>query len=214
MIKVMLVDDHELIRIALAKVLGEAGDIEVVAEAASGEEALQKARRTAPQVVILDVEMPGMGGVETTRRLTALPARPRVIVVSVHARAPYPQRLLEAGALGYLPKGARAGDVVAAVRAVSRGQPYISPEIAGELVLAGLRGSGRSPLDSLSRREMQVMMMLTRGQSPQAIAAALNISIKTVFTHRYRIYDKLGVDNDVALTHLALRYGVLDEGEE
>jgi two-component system invasion response regulator UvrY len=210
MIDVMLVDDHELIRIALGKILGEAKDINVVADAGSGEEALEKARRIQPTVVVLDVDMPGMGGVETTRRLTALPSKPRVIVISVHSQAPYPRRLLEAGALGYLPKGGRAEDVLAAVRTVSKGLPYIAPEIAGALALENLPGGSKSPLEVLSRREMQVMMMLTQGNSAQAIAERLNISSKTVCTHRYRIYEKLGVDSDVALTHVAMRYGILE----
>lgn len=210
MIQVMLVDDHELIRIALGKLLSEAQDINIVAEAGSGEEALDKARRIRPDVIILDVDMPGMGGVEATRRLTALPNKPKVIVISVHSQAPYPQWLLAAGALGYLPKGGRAEEVLAAVRSVYKGHPYISPQIAGDLALASLPGGRKAPLECLSPREMQVMMMLTRGQSTQAIAETLNISTKTVFTHRYRIYDKLGVDNDVALTHLAMRYGMLE----
>ncbi len=206
----MLVDDHELIRIALGKILSDAKDVVIVAEASSGEEALRQARRLHPDVVILDVDMPGMGGIEATQRLTALPSQPKVIVVSVHSQAPYPQRLLEAGALGYLPKGARADEVLAAVRSAYRGKPYVDSEIAGTLALASLRGGGKSPLESLSKREMQIMMMLTRGQSTQSIAETLNISTKTVFTHRYRIFDKLGVDNDVELTHLALRYGLLE----
>jgi two-component system invasion response regulator UvrY len=208
MIHVMLVDDHELIRIALAKILNEAEDIKVIAEASSGEEALEKARKVKPGVVILDVQMPGMGGIEAAQRLIALPYRPKIIVISVYTQDPYPRRLLEAGALGYLPKGGRAEEVLAAVRSVAKGRPYLSAEIANALALAGLSGGRGSPLDALSKREMQVMMMLTQGHSPQAIADSLNISIKTVFTHRYRIYEKLNVDNDVALTHLALRHGI------
>jgi two-component system invasion response regulator UvrY len=212
MIHVMLVDDHELIRIALGKILGEAGDIKIVAEAGNGEEALEKARQVRPDVVILDVEMPGMGGIETTQRLSALPCKPKIIVISVHSQAPYPRRLLEAGALGYLPKGGKAEEVLAAVRLVARGRPYLAADIASDLALAGLRGASHSPLESLSKRELQIMMLLTQGHNPQMIAEALNISIKTVFTHRYRIYAKLGVDNDVALTHLAMRHGILQEG--
>jgi two-component system invasion response regulator UvrY len=206
----MLVDDHELIRIALGKILGDASDVSIVAEASNGEEALKKARQDKPDVVILDVDMPGMGGIEATQRLNALPSKPKIIVVSVHSQAPYPQRLLEAGAMGYLPKGARSDEVLAAVRAVNRGKPYVDSEIAGDLAMASLRNSGKSPLDSLSKREIQIMMLLTNGKSTQAIAESLNISIKTVFTHRYRIYEKLDVDNDVELTHLALRYGILE----
>ncbi len=210
MITVLLVDDHQLIRIALGKILGDADGIDVVGEACSGEQALELARRLRPDVVIVDVDMPGMGGVEATRRLSALPSRPKVIVISVYAQSPYPQRMLEAGAMGYLPKGGKAEEVVEAVRSVAQGQPYVAPQIAGDLAMASLRGAGSSPVDCLSRREMQVMLMLTQGHSPQSIAKALNISPKTVFTHRYRIYDKLGVDSDVALTHVALRHGLLD----
>jgi two-component system invasion response regulator UvrY len=111
-----------------------------------------------------------------------------------------------------LPKGGKAEEVLAAVRLVARGRPYLAADIASDLALAGLRGASHSPLESLSKRELQIMMLLTQGHNPQMIAEALNISIKTVFTHRYRIYAKLGVDNDVALTHLAMRHGILQEG--
>jgi two-component system invasion response regulator UvrY len=211
MIHVMLVDDHELIRIALAKILGETQDIQVVAEAGSGEEALEKARRIQPDVILVDVEMPGMGGIEATQRLSALSCKPKVIVISVHYLDPYPRRLLKAGASGYLPKGGRAEEVIKAIRSVALGRPYLSAEIANALALASIESGQRSPLENLSKREMQVMMMLIQGHSPQTIAENLNISVKTVFTHRYRIYDKLGVDNDVALTHLALRHGILKQ---
>ncbi len=210
MIKILLVDDHELIRIALAQILDGASDVQVIGQASSGEAALDLARRLLPDVVIVDVDMPGMGGVEATRRISALPGKPKVIVISVHTQSPYPQRLLEAGATGYLPKAGHAQDILAAVRSVYRGKPYIATEIASDLAMAAVAGD-KSPLDSLSQREMQVMMMLTRGQTLQSIAKALNLSPKTVATHRYRIYGKLGVDNDVALTHLAIRYGLLEE---
>jgi len=209
MIKVMLVDDHELIRIALSKILNDSGDIEVVAEAGSGEDALEKARLVKPEVIIIDVDMPGMGGAEATQRLKTLPCKPKIIVISVHDKPPYPQLLLQAGATGYLPKGGPASDVLAAIHAVAQGKPYIDPGIAGALALANISGTAKSPLESLSRREKQVMLMLTQGQSVQDISKALNISAKTVCTHRYRIYDKLGVDSDVALTHVAMRYDML-----
>ncbi len=209
MITVMLVDDHELIRIALAKILGERDDIAVVAEAGDGEEALARARETRPEVVIVDVDMPGMGGVEATRRLSALPHKPRVIAISVHDQLPYPQQMLEAGAMGYLPKGGGADEIVAAVRSVARGEPYVAPAIAGKLVMANLHRTAVSPLAALSPREQQIMQMLVQGLGPQAIGETLNISAKTVCTHRYRIYEKLGVDSDVALTHLAYRFGLI-----
>lgn len=215
MIRVMLVDDHQLIRIALGQILGGHADIEVVAEAADGEEALVRARAAKPDVILIDVDMPGMGGVEATRRLSALAHKPRVVAISVHEQMPYPQRMLEAGAVGYLPKGGSADEVLAAVRAVARGQPYIAPVIAGKMFLtsmnrSGSAGNGAQVLDTLSAREMQVMLALVNGQSPQQIGEALKISAKTVCTHRYHIYEKLGVDSDVALTHLAYRYGLIE----
>lgn len=215
MIRVMLVDDHQLIRIALGQILSGHTDIEVVAEAADGEEALVRARATKPDVILIDVDMPGMGGVEATRRLSALAHKPRVVAISVHDQMPYPQRMMEAGAVGYLPKGGSADEVLAAVRAVARGQPYIAPVIAGKMFLnsmnrSGGAGNGAQVLDALSAREMQVMLALVNGQNPQQIGEALKISAKTVCTHRYHIYEKLGVDSDVALTHLAYRYGLIE----
>lgn len=215
MIRVMLVDDHQLIRIALGQILGGHADIEVVAEAADGEEALVRARAARPDVILIDVDMPGMGGIEATRRLSALAHKPRVVAISVHDQMPYPQRMLEAGAVGYLPKGGSADEVLAAVRAVARGQPYIAPVIAGKMFLtsmnrSGSAGNGAQVLDALSAREMQVMLALVNGQNPQQIGEALKISAKTVCTHRYHIYEKLGVDSDVALTHLAYRYGLIE----
>ncbi|RTL01492.1 MAG: response regulator transcription factor, partial [Lysobacterales bacterium] len=190
MIRVMLVDDHQLIRIALGQILGGHADIEVVAEAADGEEALVRARAAKPDVILIDVDMPGMGGVEATRRLSALAHKPRVVAISVHDQMPYPQRMMEAGAVGYLPKGGSADEVLAAVRAVARGQPYIAPVIAGKMFLtsmnrSGSAGNGAQVLDTLSAREMQVMLALVNGQNPQQIGEALKISAKTVCTHRY-----------------------------
>ena len=171
MIRVMLVDDHQLIRIALGQILGGHADIEVVAEAADGEEALVRARAAKPDVILIDVDMPGMGGVEATRRLSALAHKPRVVAISVHDQMPYPQRMMEAGAVGYLPKGGSADEVLAAVRAVARGQPYIAPVIAGKMFLtsmnrSGSAGNGAQVLDTLSAREMQVMLALVKRARP------------------------------------------------
>ncbi|PWV60553.1 response regulator [Plasticicumulans acidivorans] len=210
MIHVMLVDDHELIRIALAKVLGDSVGISVIAEAVDGEDALAKARALKPDVVLIDVDMPGMGGVEATRRLAALPHQPKVVAVSVHDQPPYPQRMMEAGAVGYLPKGGAAEEVVDAVRVVARGGAYIAPTIAGQLVMASIRQRADNPFEGLSAREMQVALMLVQGRALQEIADALSIGYKTVCTHRYRIFQKLGIDSDVKLIHLAYRYGVVD----
>jgi len=212
MIRVLVVDDHVLIRVALRRILEESGDIQVVGEASTGEEAVEIARRNPLDLVIMDVDMPGMGGVEATRKLNNISGGPKVIVISVHSQDPYPKRLLEAGASGYLSKGSGANEVISAVRTVYAGQPYVAPEVAGQLAMASINRT-ESPLDSLTQREMQVMLMLTRGQNAQNISRTLNLSPKTVCTYRYRLYEKLDVRNDVELTHLAIRHGLIEGGK-
>jgi len=133
-------------------------------------------------------------------------------VISVHSQDPYPKRLLEAGASGYLSKSSGAQEVLTAIRTVYAGQPYVAPEVAGQLALASINRT-ESPLDMLTQREMQVMLMLTRGQNAQAISRNLNLSPKTVCTYRYRLYEKLDVRNDVELTHLAIRHGLIEGGK-
>ncbi len=212
MIRVMVVDDHTLIRVALKRILEEQGDIQVVAEASSGEQAVEIARRQPLDLVVMDVDMPGMGGVEATRKINNMAGGPKVIVISVHSQDPYPKRLLEAGASGYLSKATGANEVIGAVRTVYGGQPYVAPEVAGQLAMASINRT-ESPLDSLTQREMQVMLMLTKGQNAQSISKTLNLSPKTVCTYRYRLYEKLDVKNDVELTHLAIRHGLVEGGK-
>jgi two-component system invasion response regulator UvrY len=211
MIRVLIVDDHALIRLALRRILEESGEINVVSEVSSGEEAVEFARRNPLDLVLMDVDMPGMGGVEATRKLNTISGGPRVIVISVHSQDPYPKRLLEAGASGYLSKSSSSHEVISAVRTVYAGQPYVAPEVAGQLAMASINRT-ESPLDSLTQREMQVMLMLTRGQNAQTISRTLNLSPKTVCTYRYRLYEKLDVRNDVELTHLAIRHGLIEGG--
>jgi two-component system invasion response regulator UvrY len=190
----------------------ESGEINVVSEVSSGEEAVEFARRNPVDLVLMDVDMPGMGGVEATRKLNTISGGPRVIVISVHSQDPYPKRLLEAGASGYLSKSSSSNEVISAVRTVYAGQPYVAPEVAGQLAMASINRT-ESPLDSLTQREMQVMLMLTRGQNAQTISRTLNLSPKTVCTYRYRLYEKLDVRNDVELTHLAIRHGLIEGGK-
>ncbi len=211
MIKLLLVDDHELVREGLRRILAEAPGMEVVGEASSGEEAIDLARSLKPDVVIMDVSMPGIGGLETTRRLSHIDPDIKVIVVTVHVDEPYPTRLLEAGAAGYLTKSCAVDEIIDAIKAVSRGGRYIGTDIARQLALNMLPGGGnQSPFEKLSQREMQVMLMVTKGHSIREISDRLCLSPKTVSTYRYRLYDKLGVSNDVELTHLAMRYGIID----
>ncbi|HZP11400.1 MAG TPA: response regulator [Nevskiaceae bacterium] len=215
MIRVMLVDDHRLVRAGLKRVLSEMPDIEVVAEAGTGEEALDLAKKQSPDVVLMDVNMPGMGGLETTRRLVARMPQVKVIAVSMHLEEPYPSRMLEAGAAGYISKDSAADEVATAIRRVQSGGHYVAADVAGNLAASLIKGgSGSAPFEQLSQRETQVMLMVTKGYSTQAISDRLCLSPKTVSTYRYRLFEKLGVTNDVELTRLAMRYGLLDEKSE
>lgn len=211
MIRVLLVDDHKLVRTGIRLILEETPDIRIAAEASSGEEAVRLARELKPDVILMDVNMPGIGGLEATRKLHAYDAALKVIAVTVHASEPFPLRLLEAGAQGYLTKDCAADEVVTAVRKVHGGERYITASIAQQLALAKLDGGKSSPFEKLSQREMQVMLMVITGQELQAISEQLHLSPKTVSTYRSRLFEKLDVSNDVELTRLALRYDVLSD---
>ncbi|KAB7627694.1 UvrY/SirA/GacA family response regulator transcription factor [Alkalilimnicola sp. S0819] len=211
MIDVVLVDDHQLVRSGIRRILDEAEGIQVIAEAASGEEALKLVREHHPTVVLMDVNMPGIGGLEATRKLLRIDENLKIIALTVHVDEPYPSRLLEAGAAGYLTKGCDEQEIIGAIRAVARGERYIGADIARQMALSNLNGNSRNPFDKLSQREVQVMMMITQGVKVQEISDTLCLSPKTVSTYRYRLYEKLGVQNDVELTHLAIRHDMIDQ---
>lgn len=210
MIKVLLVDDHELVRTGLRRILSDIEGIQIIGEAGSGEDAIRIVKQNRPDVILMDVNMPGIGGLEATSKLIQSDPMLRIIVVTVYTEEPFPTRLLQAGAAGYLTKGCQVDEIVEAIKSVNNGERYISADIARHLALTMLPGGQSSPLDKLSRREMQVMMMISQGMATQAISDALCLSPKTVSTYRYRLYEKLVVDNDVELTHLAIRHGLLD----
>lgn len=209
MIRILLVDDHKLIRVGLRNVLAGNADMEIVGEAGDGEEGLRLARELKPDVVVLDINMPEMNGVEATRKLARLDPAPRILIVSVHKQDPIPTRLLEAGASGYLTKDLAADEIVAAVRQVSAGRRYLSADVAREMALAQLGGA--SSLSTLSDREMEVLLLVATGMSLQDIAEKLHVSPKTVATYRYRLFEKLDVTNDVELARYALRHGLVED---
>lgn len=212
MISVLLVDDHKLMRTGIKFILDDTTDIRVVGEASSGEEALERARVLKPNVILMDVSMPGIGGLEATRKLAMSLPDTRVIVLSAQTAEPFPMRLMEAGAAGYLTKDSAGDEIVTAIRRVLAGERYISAEIARQMALQAVnKTSGGSPFEQLSSREMQVMIMATGGHSVQDISDKLHLSPKTVSTYRSRLFQKLGVNNDVELTRLAMRYGVIEE---
>lgn len=207
--KVLLVDDHQLVRTGIRRLLSDAKGITVVGEAESGEKALTLAREYGPNVVLMDANMPGMGGLEATRRLTEADPNLKVIIVTVHDGDPFPTLFLKAGASGYLTKGCSVDEIVTAIDTVCTGGRYLSSGIAQQLSHTLAPGQEQSVLQRLSDREFQVMLLVIEGKKIQEISAELAISPKTVSTYRYRLFDKLGVDSDVELTHLAMRHGVI-----
>ncbi len=209
-IRVVLVDDHELVRTGVRRILDDAAGITVVAEASSGEAAVAATNEQKPDVVLMDIHMPGIGGIEATRKILRSHPKTKVIALTVHGDKPYAVQLLKGGAQGFLTKGCPAEEVVKAIRAVHAGQRYVGTDVAQELALALLPGAESSPFDTLSQREMQVLLMLTEGQSVQEISDRLCLSPKTISTYRYRLYDKLDVDNDVELIRMAISHGIIE----
>ncbi len=212
-INVMLVDDLDLVRTGIKKMLDESAGIKVIGEATSGEEAVKLARSVKPNVVLMDVKMPGIGGFEATRKLIRMDPDIKVLIVTVCDNDLYPARLLQVGASGYLTKGATMDEMVQAIKAVHAGQRYISPEIANRLAFKHVSDKDESPFETLSERELQVMLMITKGMKVQEIADKLCLSPKTVNSYRYRIFEKLNVKNDVELTLLAIRHGLVESEE-
>lgn len=211
MIKVYVVDDHDLVRTGITRMLADIAGLKVVGEAASGEEALRDIRDLNPDVVLMDAKMPGIGGLEATRKLLRQNADVKVIAVTVCGDEPFPSRFLQAGASGYLTKGAAIDEMVKAIRLVHSGQRYISPEVAQALALKPFVNDGEgSPFDQLSERELQIAMMIVNCQKVQEISDKLFLSPKTVNSYRYRVFDKLGINSDVELTLLAIRHGMVD----
>lgn len=211
MIKVLLVDDHSLVRHGIKKLLEDVQGIKVVAEAETGEEALRVARQIKPHVVLMDVNMPGIGGLEATRKLSRTLPGLKILAVTAMEEDPFPSRLLQAGAAGFLTKGADAEEMVDAIKTVYTGKRYISPNIAQNMALKSLSDQDESPFDVLSERELQVSIMITTGQKVPEISEKLCLSTKTVNSYRYRIFEKLNINSDVELTHLAIRYGIIDK---
>jgi two-component system invasion response regulator UvrY len=210
MIKVLLVDDHELVRTGIKRLLEDLNDIEVIGEADSGEDAIKIAAQHAIDVILMDINMPGMGGLEATRKLLNTNPEIRIIIVTMHEDDLFAQRLLKAGATGYLTKGAGVDEIVHAIREVKRNRRYISPEIAQQLALSQFPDHEGSPFDALSERELQVMMLLMDGIKVNEISEKLCLSPKTVSTYRHRLYDKLNVQNDIELARLAMMHGIIE----
>ncbi len=210
MIKVLLVDDHELVRTGIRRLIDDINGLEVVGEVETGEGAIDFAQNEHVDVVLMDLNMPGIGGMEATRRLIVKDKHLKIIVVTVHDSEPFPQQLFKAGAMGYLTKGCNIDEIVHAIKEVFYGRRYVGVDIAQKMAMM-IQPDEDNPFDKLSQREMQVMMMSMQGMKGQQISAQLNLSPKTISTYRYRLFDKLRVSNDVELTRLAMQYGLIND---
>jgi DNA-binding NarL/FixJ family response regulator len=210
MIRIVLVDDHALVRTGLRLILEKQPDMQIAGEAEDGERGLALIKQIKPEVALVDVHMPGVSGIEVTGRIRKAKIETRIVIMTMVDEAPFPKRLLEAGASGYLTKGCPAEELVKAVRKVADGQRYLGGEIAQQLALSTMAGDA-SPFENLSARELEVAMMLAQGRAAKHIAARLHLSEKTVATYKARLFEKLGIDNVVALAHLASAHGLLEK---
>ena len=208
--RVVVADDHDLVRVGLVRMLEDIPEIEVIGEASSGEEAIQHARTLQPDVIVMDVKMPGIGGIEATRKISTQYPNTKVVAVSALNDAPFPQRLLKAGAMAYLTKGAEIGEMVTAIKQAARGKQYLSPQIAQQMALSSINPDHDNPFDQLSERELQICMMVINCEKVQDISDKLCLSSKTVNSYRYRIFEKLEITGDVELTRLAIRHGLIE----
>ncbi len=209
MIRIVLVDDHTLVRTGLRMILEKQPDMQVVGEADDGERGLILIKRELPDIALVDVHMPGFSGVELTERVRRSKLTTRIVILTMAGEAPFPRRLLDAGASGYLTKGCPAEELLKAVRQVADGRRYLGSDIAQQMALESING-GASPFAELSARELEVAMMLAQGHTAQIIADRLKLSAKTVATYKYRLFEKLNIDNVVALAHLANMHGVTE----
>ena len=212
MIRILIADDHELFRKGLARVLADEESFEVVADVGNGERAVELCRDLEPHVVLMDLAMPGIGGLEATRRIIRLDGDARVVVLTARWEEPYPSQALKAGASGYVTKTSGVPELVLAVRRAAGGQRFVSADVAQQMALRSFEDTVQCPFDLLSSREMQITLMVVNCQRVQDISAHLHLSPKTVNSYRYRIFEKLNVSSDVELALLAVRHGMVAIG--
>ena len=208
-IRILLADDHGVVRQGFKMILGAQADMEIVGEAANGREAVEQAERLKPDIVVMDVAMPELNGIEATRRLAESAPHVRVLALSMHKDSVYVRETLRAGARGYLLKDSGANDLVAAVRAVANGEGYLSPAVSNA-VLDDYRRHVTNAIDLLTSREREVLQMLAEGKTNKEIAATLNLSVYTVDAHRGHIMEKLNLHSINELVRFAVRNGMID----
>jgi DNA-binding NarL/FixJ family response regulator len=208
-IRILLADDHAVVRQGFKMILAAQPDMEIVGEAGNGREALDLAGQLQPDVIVMDVAMPELNGIEATRRVADLSPRSRVLALSMHKDSVYVREILRAGARGYLLKDSISSDLLAAVRAIARGEGYLSPGVS-DAVLNDYRRHVTEPIDLLSSREREVLQMIAEGKTNKEIATVLNLSVYTVDAHRGRIMEKLNVHSVTDLVRFAVRSGLVD----
>jgi len=205
MIKVLLADDHSIVRAGLRRIVEESGDMEVIAEAADGREAIQQAHKQLPDVAVIDISMPVLDGLEVISQLRNYYPKLPILILTMHEEGQYVVRAIEAGAMGYITKQSAPEQLVMAIRKVHSGSRFVTDEAAEALALRVAKGAhGQSPLDSLSMRELQVLRRLAMGHTNREIANAYSISIKTVDTYRSRLLKKLNLRNNAELSRFAI----------
>ena len=208
-IRILLADDHAVVRQGFKMILDAQADMEIVGEAANGRQAVDLAEQLRPDVVVMDVSMPELNGIEATRRLASSAPRARVVALSMHKDSVYVREILRAGARGYLLKDSGAADLVAAIRAVASGESYLSPAVSNA-VLDDYRRHATNPIDLLTSREREVLQLLAEGKTNKEIAGVLNLSVYTVEAHRGRIMEKLNLHSIGELVRFAVRNGLIE----
>ena len=211
MIKVLLADDHSIVRAGLRRIIEESGEIEVIAEAADGREAIKMVRETSPDVAVVDISMPEVDGLEVINQLQAIKPNIPILILTMHEEGQYVVRAIEAGAMGYITKQSAPEQLVNAIRKIHAGSRYLTDEAAEALALRIAKGSsGATPLDTLSMRELQVLRRLAMGQTNREIARSYHISIKTVDTYRARLLKKLDLRNNADLSRFAMQNNLIE----
>ncbi len=209
MIKILLADDHTIVRQGLKLILSSQPDFQVIGEAANGREAVELAEKLHPDIVLLDVAMPELNGIEATRRMMEANGRLRILVLSMHKESVYVREILKAGARGYLLKDVIDTELLNAVRSVARGDGYISPAVSGAL-LSDYRQNVTDPADLLTNREREVLQLIAEGKTNKEVATKLNLSVYTVDSHRGKIMEKLNLHSTGELVRFAIKHGLAD----
>ena len=210
MISVLLTDDHALVRTGIRRLLEDSKQVTIVGEAECGEDSLKLTQTLEPDVILMDLNMPGIGGVEACRRILQRNPKQKIIVLTIHNEQTFPKRLLEIGAKGYLTKECGVDEMIGAIKQVNNGDFYIAPSIAQLLALSLLPGNEGNPIDRLSKREFQVMLMIAQGESNIQISETLCLSPKTISTYRLRLMEKLEAQNEVDLIKIAVEQGMVE----